>query len=222
MVMKPVALRRFDKAFTLIELLVVIMLIGVMLAVLVPPFHRPGKVGTIICLSNLRQTGIGWIIWADEHQGRLPWQVSTNSGTLMELTTSGKASDHFVILSNYVQQPRVFWCPTDKARMTAKSFQTFEHTNLSYFAALITLTNDPQGILSGDRHLQLKGKAANPGRVAITNTDVVWWTRELHAQTSVGTGVLLFADSHAEVVKGKDLAAKLQRQQSSVSQLVIP
>ena len=58
--------------FTLIELLVVIGVIGLLMAILVPVLNRARELGQrTVCQSNLKQLTLAWILYADEHDGRL-------------------------------------------------------------------------------------------------------------------------------------------------------
>ena len=63
-----------QRGFTLIELLVVIAIIGV----LMPALNRAreqGKRG--VCLNNLKQLTLGWILYADDNDDRI---VEANTG----------------------------------------------------------------------------------------------------------------------------------------------
>ena len=62
------AVRR--RAFTLIELLVVVAILAVLAAILFPVFARAKDAakGTV-CLSNLRQLGLGLTMYRDDHDG---------------------------------------------------------------------------------------------------------------------------------------------------------
>ena len=57
-----------QKAFTLIELLVVIAIIAVLMAILFPALNRAREQGRrAVCLSNLKQLTLAWIMYADEN-----------------------------------------------------------------------------------------------------------------------------------------------------------
>ncbi|MEJ2647512.1 MAG: type II secretion system protein [Sedimentisphaerales bacterium] len=69
---------RKTKAFTLIELLVVIAIIAVLMAILMPSLNRAREQGKrTVCLGNLKQLTLGWIMFADENDQRI---VSGNAG----------------------------------------------------------------------------------------------------------------------------------------------
>jgi prepilin-type processing-associated H-X9-DG protein len=66
----------------LIELLVVIAIIGILAAMLLPALARArAKALGISCLNNTRQLGLAWMLYADEHNGRLAYNVGTDSGS---------------------------------------------------------------------------------------------------------------------------------------------
>lgn len=59
-------------AFTLIELLVVIAILGVLASMVVPSLSRARQAPKrILCVNNLRQLTLGWMLFANENEDRL-------------------------------------------------------------------------------------------------------------------------------------------------------
>ncbi|HEY9510843.1 MAG TPA: type II secretion system protein [Verrucomicrobiae bacterium] len=185
-------------AFTLIELLAVVFLIVIIAALLIPTGPHPSKSTTIMCLSNLRQLSLGSILFSEDHGGKYPWQTSVTNGGSLELIDKNLTYPHWLTLSNYALQPKLFVCPTDELKHIAPNFSEFGESNVSYFVNLDAVTNSVESVLAGDRHLQSSGVPVKPGLfIAKTN---VSWSKELHGQNG-SLGVLAFGDGHAVIAK---------------------
>ena len=65
--------RRTNGGFTLVELLVVIAIVAILAALILPGLSRAREYAYFTtCKSNLRQIGIGFLVFASDHKGSLP------------------------------------------------------------------------------------------------------------------------------------------------------
>ena len=65
-----------QRAFTLIELLVVIAIIAILAAMLLPAVSKSkGKALRVACISNIKQVGLGVLLWAQDQEGKFPFLV---------------------------------------------------------------------------------------------------------------------------------------------------
>lgn len=68
----------FRRGFTLVELLVVITIIGVLISLLLPAVHAARVTARQLdCSSRLRQIGVGFHLFAEQHSGKIPRSTMT-------------------------------------------------------------------------------------------------------------------------------------------------
>ena len=221
--MKTLPVKAKINGFTLIELLAVIAVIAVLAAILLPSVSGPRKAIMAVCMSNQRQIAIGLLMFNGDNNGNFPWQLSETNGGTREKISSGRASEQFRPLWDYIKNLSVFVCPVDKSKIVATNISTFSESNLSYFASLDATTNNATNtILTGDRYLVVNEKSVSPGLFDYSTNEVLGWSIDSHHTSQTRYGVFSFADSHVEIVRSANLNSIFLREGVATNQFVIP
>jgi len=82
--MKPSISHRNHRALTLVEVMAVIMVVALALLVYANLLRAGEKAKIINCSSILKAGGCAFWLWADDHNGQFPMELSTNSGGARE------------------------------------------------------------------------------------------------------------------------------------------
>lgn len=201
--------------FTLVEVAVVIVVVVVMAGVLLPALSRPKMIECRVnCVSNLKQVGLAFRMWSNDHGDRFPWAVSTSEGGTLEVADTPAVFRHFLAFSNELSSPRPLTCTEDKSRTRVSAWHEITNNTavLSYFVGLNADESRPQTILSGDRNLTTNGRPAM-GVISVTSNTGFGFTRELH-RTHVN---IALADGSAQQVTAADLQQQNSLQFQTIS-----
>ncbi len=207
-----------QSGLSLVEVLFIVVTVAAVLAVLLPMLTRPRpKGGTRIrCTSNLKQVGLAYRLWSNDHEDQFPF-ASTKAESSMAWVNSPQVFRHFQVMSNELVTPKVLVCPNDSRRTKTADFVNFANTNLSYFVGLDAHEAQPQSILSGDRNIT-GGTLSNGFMRRLSSNSLAGWETNLHQ----GSGNLGLGDGSVQQVTAQSLQRQLQAQPLPVIRVAIP
>ncbi|MBN2133370.1 MAG: prepilin-type N-terminal cleavage/methylation domain-containing protein [Sedimentisphaerales bacterium] len=231
------------RAFTLIELLVVVAVIAILMAILMPAMQRAREQGKrAVCLSNVKQFGLSWVMYADENDQKL-----VNSCTVPG--TEGHPPDRLEpcwlyfqtswdtdrciqgILDGamwpYVEQLKIYKCPTG-IRGEVNTYMITDAMNGAETPLGMPVDQAPPGVYvkrrteikrPGDRMVFVDEGKTSPQSWTIWYTRASWWDMP-PVRHGDGTN-FSFADGHAEYWKWQDVrTVKLAKNPATNGDLV--
>jgi prepilin-type N-terminal cleavage/methylation domain-containing protein/prepilin-type processing-associated H-X9-DG protein len=143
---------RARQAFTLVELLVVIAIIAILASLLGPAIARASGSGRqIACANDLRQLGLAWMVYAQDHNDRLAynlggteikqlnkreqyynWANSLLNWELDSSNTNDFLNTHASLGSYVAANPRIFRCPSDNVLSGLQRGAGWSHRSRTY------------------------------------------------------------------------------------------
>jgi competence protein ComGC len=174
---------------TLIDVLIVIATVAIAAGLLLPFLARSrSRSAHIGCVNNLKQVGLGFRMWSQDHGDQFPWNVAITNGGTLEPVTNGNALPHFLIATNELNSPKILACPNDPGRSRAAAWESLSLNNISYLIGLEASGANVASILSGDRTLSTNG-VTRSGLLMVQNATKVEWAPGIHgAAGNIGMG----------------------------------
>lgn len=215
--MKILQTKHRRSAFTFTEVALVLIVVVLLAAFFLSARTGSRKATGLICLSNVKQIGLAFRIWANDHEEKFPWQVPIANGGSMEFLEATQAFRHFLVASNEMNTSRILTCRQDAKRSATTNWSRVSNRNLSYFVGLDAKTGNSQSILLGDRSLSTN-QSLGQGVLTISTNQQMSWAPGLHPNF----GNIGFSDGSAEMFHQPQLNAGLQTNACLPARVLIP
>ncbi len=171
---------RGRRGFTVIDVLVSMAVIAVLISLMLPQIGKVNESARrVACQSNLRQIGIGTLMYAQEFEGYLPPSVFLKNSaserarpqemiTLRVANTGRWDGLGLLYMHSYIDAPEVFYCPSHRGHHRYGAYASFwtSPEQAALDAARPVLNSSPEII--GNYHYRGEGPMSMGERVTTT------------------------------------------------------
>lgn len=185
--------RKGKRGFTLIELLVVVAIIAILAAMLLPALSKAReRARTAVCMSNLKQLGLAFIMYLDNHDEYFP--IAGNSSDFSAIWAQTLAKEGFITNGNILLCPTHFI--TSRRVDPYYAFTTDFECDDYYWAHVHYGYNTLLGGDPGDGWMAFKrlARVKKPSETILLGDAV----RDLGANIGVGTYQLQTGSTHLQ------------------------
>jgi hypothetical protein len=206
-------------AFTRKDLVVVVLLVfGLVLFPIQMARRSNEKSKRLACVNNLKQIGVGYRIWANDHGSGFPdftpQTKGSADGILYFTNATIRAWTIYPTIASVLgRSPEILVCPTDE-RKPAISGSAVANTNVSYFMCAAADDSYPQSLLCGDRNVG-PGTVPDPdygfsptsgkGNDVLIKGPVCWSLKMHSGGTPQGAGDILLGDGSVQQASSSNL-----------------
>src|SRR5438045_2548823 len=103
-----------ESGLTMVEVMVILVVVILLIGFFAPSFTSDRrKARQISCLNNLKQTGLSFRMWSEDHDHLYPMRYRTNDFDGPSLGNGQQMHHWFQVMSNELSTPKIVICPSD-------------------------------------------------------------------------------------------------------------